>query len=305
MADLFVHLFFPAFTRNVKAQIERRNVLQRWFRSEWESAAKTNGWRCDFLIGWPGEEATRHALVVSSGNEMVISEEPIYSDSDLVRKGTWVCESIQRVKIRCHQQLYRENSLVVLVDGSGKIDFNMANDVVKALVKNGPLILGYRKNPEETMIHDRVVVEKFENYLIETKYNVDLPDAQCGCWGFHTSLLKHLPIIAQSYDIEADILIGALAAGILPNYIPVRLIPKLDQMGNKQTDYQPEEDIRKLCFLIYRLDILPLSLPAFINDFEKKRGLYLPEAYRNAAIALTEIDSASITKKLTILDPPF
>lgn len=280
MTKPFVHLLFPAFTRSVPEQLRRKNALERWFRKSWRHDAEENGWRADLQIGWPGEASTQKRLLVSDGDDMVVPEDPMYGDDDLKPKGMWVRESLQNVLGRLHEQSYRERSYVVHVDGSGKIEYDMAITVMKHLTSGDQLILGYRENPAETMAESRVAVERFENFLIEQKFEISLPDAQCGCWGFASRLLRKMPIIAQTYGIEADVVISALSAGIEPRYVPVRLVKKLTAGGMKQTDYRSDEDLRKMHFLLFRLELPPATLPGMLKYFEKRHGNILPSEYR-------------------------
>lgn len=279
-----IHLLAPVYTREVTVVDQRKKRFESWLTGTAFPFGDQHGWTIDYLLGWPGEDARTRAIERHANHSLAGTA--VYDSSDLVPKGKWVLQCLSNVLEKQSNANYSDHDVIILIDGSGKIDFSGALTIAERLAIGDKIILGRRSDPAKTMAEHRVRIERFENFLVSEKYHVELPDAQCGCWGFQGELLKAFPLLAQSYAIELDILIAALAAGCEPRFIDVQLTEILDSSGVKQTDYRPEQDITKLTFLLYRLDIDPELIEHYIGRFEKETKLELPENYKNQALAL-------------------
>jgi len=279
---MFIHLFLPAFSLDVCVVQDRVANLNKWLASV-QVPWRKNGWVIDQIVGWPGCEATKSAL--TNVDENGVPQQvacPVYEKKDVPQKGEWVTNGLKTILGKLADHSYAEHEVIILIDGSGKIDFDVVEEVARHLEEGDPLILGYRKDPCQTMDSARVEIEAFENFLVAEKFKINLVDAQCGCWGFQADMLRDFPFMAQSYGIELDVVIAALNANISPRYTPVKLVPVTTTAGTKQTDYQAGDDIKKLEFISYRLGIDTELLQHYVDKYHKVTGKMLPERYLQA-----------------------
>lgn len=270
-------IFFlaPVFTRRATAEEQSTYEsgleanLRKWYRDEWLSITKEDPLvDCDMelLIG-----RTKDIETIRKHSGLDVRTD----------KGAWVAFCFQSILQHLHDKLYREPSAVVMLDGSGKIDFGVLKALCLRLQRGDQVLLGYRKEPLVTMAKERVTIEQFENYLLSQRFHVVLPDAQCGCWAFSTRLFCSIPFIARTYDIELDLLIGVLSAGIEPKFIEVELVRQVDATGQNQTSFTFDANIKKMYFLLHRLGLPPATIPALITTFETQFGMQLPDTYKN------------------------
>jgi len=285
---MFIHLLVPLYSRNVGIVVERKMAVDKWYCETFLPYCAERGWSCDLKPGWPADKTTLLALEnkVAVADFPALLPETKYDPADLIPKGKWVLQALQSVLEQQAMRNYSDHDVVVMIDGSGKIQYDIACSIADHLDDGDRLVLGYRDDPRKTMDDKRVDIEKFENFLVGCKYKIKLRDAQCGCWGFQGAMLSKLPLIAQSYAIEIDILIAALSINMEPRFIPVTLIPVTTASGAKQTDYDPAEDMKKLLFLCYRLNIEREQIPFFLDKFLQNKENSLPESYITAAKTL-------------------
>jgi hypothetical protein len=285
---MFIHLLVPLYSRNVATVIERKIKFDQWYGDFFLPYCEDKGWLCDLKPGWPEAKTAQLASAKGLSIPELAAQFPDtkYDSCDLVPKGKWVLQALSSILERQATSNYSDHDVVVMMDGSGKIDFSGACKIAERLAAGDRLVLGYRKDPRETMDGKRVDIEAFENFLVECCYKVALRDAQCGCWGFQGQMLSKLPLIAQSYAIEIDILIAALSINMEPRFIEVDLYPAVTATGAKQTDYDPSEDMKKLQFICYRLNIDHGQIPFYIERFKSDKRISLPETYVSGAMAL-------------------
>lgn len=272
-----VHLIFPAFTTQVDRAASRYIRIWTWFKTTFTPLAIEKGWAPRLHIGIPDPAKLQHATYKKQPDGTM---EMVYDESDRVSKGKWVRAALEAVKERRSDDQYVGKVLVVHMDGSGKIKFDAVITAVCALEGDTEMVLGLRDDPCITMDPQRVVVEHFENFLLEEKYNVELRDAQCGCWGFNADVLMKLPLCAGSYEIELDVLISALESHIPFSYVKVNLDSDIEANGQKQTDYSAEDDIKKLRFLGLRTGYSFDVIATLVPSFEKRRNELLPAPYK-------------------------
>jgi hypothetical protein len=159
----------------------------------------------------------------------------------------------------------RPTSFVILIDGSGKIEFDAVKEVLAALERNEHVVLGCRQY-NLYMSKERVWAEGFENFLITRTFGLaEIPDAQCGCWGFSTRLLDRLPFTATGYEVETDLLICALQSGVDPCFVPV--IRKKPPEGEEPTLFSPKDHLAKLAFIMNRLRLTEEVLVALLQQY--------------------------------------
>ncbi|MFH1287985.1 MAG: hypothetical protein ABII25_04735 [bacterium] len=170
-----------------------------------------------------------------------------------------------------------DNHYFVLIDGSGKIAYDNVFNVLDILSKGKQIVLGCR--PKDFGVSDsRKDIEHFENFLVEEKYKVVLPDAQCGCWGGHANILKSLPLTAKTYDIEIDLVSSAIANNLSISFIPVTMDINEFPISNF-TSF--DIDITKLNFLTNKLGLDKHSIQLSYKKFNEIYKIELPEEYLN------------------------
>lgn len=140
-----------------------------------------------------------------------------------------------------------EDTIVCLIDGTGKIDYAAINTVVEQFTQNEKIVFVFGSRKGQTnwgISEERKQIECFENYLISKKHQGNitklafnfkawekyendyiLPDGQCGCWGFQGKVIKDLlPVLtASSYEIECDLLITCLEKEWKFKFIDVKM----------------------------------------------------------------------------------
>lgn len=175
-----------------------------------------------------------------------------------------------------------DEGAIIYFDGDGQVDESMVFKILSEL-KNNDFVMCCRGTDFGVSV-PRVKVERFENFLVSEKFKIGLPDAQCGCWGFKTKFLKKLfnDISAQGFEIELNILILFLMAGIVPSYVPIKLIKKKNVEENKEqsTTYDPKkDDLKKIKFLLEMLKWDHTTLKEKQQAFNIKTKIILPSKY--------------------------
>lgn len=131
--------------------------------------------------------------------------------------------------------------LVILIDGTGKIDFTAVEDLLNMFEadthKEVGFVFGRRKPDHLTwgMTPERKELERFENHLIKHALQVkglfpprqkiepllsrgEFKDLQCGCWGFRGEHFGDVVrnLTASHYDLEIDVFVSAFRIWQLP-----------------------------------------------------------------------------------------
>ena len=119
----------------------------------------------------------------------------------------------------------------------------------------------------------RANIEKFELFLLSSKYGVYLPDGQCGCWGFKTDILEKIPLIAKSFEIELDLLSACLRNRIFLHYMYAAI-----EGDDQESEFNPKDHEKKLSFLIERLEWNREFVFKRYGEYAKEHG-ELPEGY--------------------------
>lgn len=174
----------------------------------------------------------------------------------------------------------REHDLIILVDGTGKIDFSAVENLVSAFEADTKrevgFLFGRRKSDHPTwgMTVERKELERFENCLIKTALQRKgwLPttqrlqpllakgqfkDLQCGCWGFRgehfLDVLKSLT--ASHYDLEIEVFVSSFKIWRFPRN---RQRSKFIKFADVTLASMSEDTTRKAC--IAELDSFTASL---------------------------------------------
>lgn len=187
---------------------------------------------------------------------------------------------VRRTLIRITNDAPLKNTIIILIDGSGKIKFDSVIQIINALEKGYYDVVMGARGKSWAIDPERQAIELFENFLIETRYACVLPDAQCGCWGFHGDLLKMFPFTANAYEIELDLIISTLATNRSLGFAEVHVDKTLMTPRGFSTQFNPsQQHIRKLAFLADKLDYSREIIQALSYEFQKGRRISLPPAY--------------------------
>jgi glycosyltransferase involved in cell wall biosynthesis len=131
--------------------------------------------------------------------------------------------------LRAGWKLARELSFnwVLMLDGDGQ---HAADDIPKffecAEKTNDALVIGNRMGNPGAMPWLRRKVNKWMSKRISRLTRVELPDSQCGFRLAHLETLLRLPIAANRFEIESEMLVAFLAAGHKIDFVPVQAIYK-------------------------------------------------------------------------------
>lgn len=175
----------------------------------------------------------------------------------------------------------RAETFVVLVDGSGTIEWGGVATVCR-LLKEAEVVLAKRPGTDWGIPEDRKRIERFENFLVEERFRVALPDAQCGCWGFRASVMQALPLTALGYEIELDLLISALTSGLVVRFASVTILE-----GPRHSSFDVDQNRAKLVFLMDRLGYNALHLKNVLSYFQVRSSDRLPSWYEDLVNSLS------------------
>ena len=178
------------------------------------------------------------------------------------------------------------NVVFACMDGSGAFDFSSLKLLVETF-NNNPLVdvvLGRRPVENTGMIPGRKEIEEFEQYLLFLHRGIEiresfsesacnfgtflLPDGQAGCWGFRLSCAQRLPLTANGYEIEYDLLASALDAHLKIAYTPPLVMGKRGSSGVSSSAI--EISMRKLDFIRRKLRISRGDIAQAWRDFSSR-----------------------------------
>jgi len=169
----------------------------------------------------------------------------------------------------------RRDDIIAYIDGDGReINFDEIFKIIKEL-KRHSFVLSCRAE----MLYlggIRETIELFENFLIEEKFGIYLPDVQCGCWGFHAHLVKKIfrGITASGFEIELDLIVNMLKNSIYPRFSRIKIKKTLNSSSE---EFKPWEHFQKLRFLLLKISwgipILKEKYQKFIIRFCKELPL--------------------------------
>ncbi len=221
-------------------------------------------------LGFPEEQCKTYFPCVGEMLETAGIRRQYYAKTE---KGNAIRVILESIK---DTERTLSNVYVVLFDGDGQIPYDPKySPIFKILteLKNGKeIILGCRGGKYH-MGSDRQTIEKFELFLVSSKYGIHLPDGQCGCCGFKAKILDEVALRSQGFEIELDLLTSCLRGKIYPYFSHVQVKPEL------KSEFDIIDHQRKLIFLTERFQ--------WDRKFViKKRGEYLeneklPQDYVN------------------------
>lgn len=173
---------------------------------------------------------------------------------------------------------------ITCIDGDGQIPLDYVLDVCFQL-KYQPIdaVLACRKHVLGVS-GDRAIIEQFELFFIGQLYGTELPDGQCGLWGFKGDLLDRLNLSADSFEIELDFLTQLLHSNIPFGFIEV------DIKESEKTTFDVSDHKAKITFMCNKLRIGLELVTSLVNRFEKLFGPQLPKSYKEMLFSLDEKD---------------
>jgi len=131
--------------------------------------------------------------------------------------------------LRAGWELARELGFnwILMLDGDGQ---HAPDDILKffesAERTNAALVVGNRMENSAAMPWLRRKVNQFMSKRISRLTGAQLPDSQCGFRLAHLKTLLCLPIAANRFEIESEMLTAFLAAGHKIEFVPVQTIYK-------------------------------------------------------------------------------
>ncbi|ODS36158.1 hypothetical protein BEH94_08425 [Candidatus Altiarchaeales archaeon WOR_SM1_SCG] len=246
-------IFFlsTVFSNDCELEIKRSENLKNWFkRNETKDEIEKLGFSmndlelCFLCRGYDNQQEGIHRRYYG-----------------VVTKGRAIRDKIEGIKNE-EKSIY--GNYLIFFDGDGQIPFESFLDILKQLSKKEINVVFACRRGNYGISNEWVNIQKFELFLLSSKYGVYLPDGQCGCWGFKTDILSRIPLIAKGFEIELDILSACLKNRILPTYIKTTI-------GNsEESTFEPIDHLIKLDFLIQKLEwnkefVYPLKISQTSN----------------------------------------
>jgi hypothetical protein len=263
----YLHLIVPLFASSKdskkvqEVECERNEKFRNWRLGRFEKIASRLKVKPNYELGYCGSEERRGRVNKKYGKGTT--------------KGKLIREKVSSILsiLRNSSISIFERTFVVLVDGTGRIDYDSVISVLKALISGEELVLGCRLG-KFAISGKRKSVELFENFLVSEKYKVYLPDGQCGCWGFRLNIKKYLPFDAEKYSVEIELLIKAVSNNINICFVPIKTNPDTRRSGFKAKD-----NFDKLNFISKELQFDRFDLEAKHIKFKKEKRITLPYTY--------------------------
>lgn len=171
------------------------------------------------------------------------------------------------------------------IDGSGAFEFSSLTLLVNTFKENASadVVLGRRPLDHSGMIQGRKEIEEFEQYLLFrhrahqlktafADYDLSddrLPDGQAGCWGFRLCCAPYLPLTANGYEIEFDLLASAVEAQLRIAYTSPLPMPRAVRHSSAPMG-AIEMSIGKLEFIRRKLKITQKDVARGWRDFTSR-----------------------------------
>lgn len=192
---------------------------------------------------------------------------------DRTPKGVCIASGIRELKKTENPEIY------VCIDGDG-IPREYIYDAILTLQTNpAEAVLAHRVSEYKGISDKRLLQEEFELSILSNIFGCDLPDGQCGCWGFKREVLSKFKPEAVGFEIELDFLTQLLTNRIPFAYFPVELKRGEEKTDKEETTYTYEDDIAKLKFIAERTGRDKYELLAHAKRFKDETGKSLPSEY--------------------------
>src|SRR3989344_4099128 len=174
----------------------------------------------------------------------------------------------------CLKNVSDESYYVICCDGSGKIPYSKIVDVFQELISDSTIWCVMANRGKNKAIDEfRFLVERFEVYSLKRclEFSLDIPDGQCGLWGYNTGKFKHngeekeITLTAEGYEIELDLLSEVLSNELGFSFIDVELPPH-----PSASSFKYENNLTKMKFFLkkYGSKNLKKNIPKYLGEFE-------------------------------------
>ena len=254
---------------NVYGDLEQENQamqnIMKWrFESITEEKFERIGFARDCIqIPIIGSRTQKYQLITPSGL--------ILPYTKMVAKGCSILNHFDTI-LKSKYEL-ADDDLIIYFDGDGQIDYNQTIKIAEKL-ETCDFVLSDRSE-NLGISNERSLVEKFENSFIEDKFSIELSDVQCGCWGLSGKHLKKIfkMLNSEGFEIELDLTICSLEAGVAPLYVPISVKPAVN------SEFKANEDhLAKLLYLMKKFNISQTTLIEKSMVFVRKHR-ELPNTY--------------------------
>lgn len=114
----------------------------------------------------------------------------------------------------------------VTLDGDGQHDPADLPALLHCAEQTGaPLVIGNRMGNTDAMPRLRRIVNRWMSAQLSRYAGRPLPDTQSGFRVIHLESWANLPLSAQRFEIESELLMAFLSAGHPVEFVPIRTIP--------------------------------------------------------------------------------
>lgn len=168
-----------------------------------------------------------------------------------------------------------DTEIILCIDGTGRIPPEAVVDAVQLLQDSNCDAVFAQRGENKGIEPERWIIERFEIFLVEEKYNIKIPDGQCGCWAFvtHKDSERKMNLNASGYELELDILTEVLHKKLKYSFFPVEIHSEA-----AKSLFDQEQHASKLKYLAEKLGYKRWQLLKFAEYFNENCGR-LPEKY--------------------------
>lgn len=199
-------------------------------------------------------------------------------------KGVQIVEKVPKgtiIRLALEANKSERNDYFISIDGDGQIPRKHILDILKQLVNGVPAVLSCRKN-KSGIDETRSTVEKFELFLLSQAFGSNLPDGECGLWGFDKNTFERIFLSANGFEIELDFLTELLTKKIKFRFVHT------DVSESEITTVGPDNDKNKLIFLRKKLGFGKDFISSMSEKFETNTAL--PTEYKKAIQSLDDTE---------------
>lgn len=119
--------------------------------------------------------------------------------------------------------------IAITMDGDGQHDPEDLPAFLKEGRGGGDLIVGNRMSAVGNMPRLRRWVNRWMSRRLSRRTGRDLPDTQCGYRLIPLAVWNQLVLVSEHFEIESEMILTFLRAGLRVRFIPVRTIYKTEQ----------------------------------------------------------------------------
>jgi len=167
-----------------------------------------------------------HVMVVDDGSTDATAEKAKTAGAEVVR---FTKNSGKGSALRAGWQRAAECGFhwVLMLDGDGQhVPDDIPNFFACAEKNRTMLIIGQRMENSHAMPWLRRKTNRWMSKQLSRLTGVRLPDSQCGFRLAHLETLLQLPLRANRFEIESEMLVAFLSAGQKAGFVPIQTIYK-------------------------------------------------------------------------------